>query len=245
MRPLGLIPFWWGPVTAVVATVTLAIAGVTGGGGLLWTVLIGVAAVFLVVHSFVSRMLEQSIIRRLGRDYDKVQQRVVRVVADLGDLTGMYDLWMIDLYLPANRYRLTMRFPFIVRTEVLDRQLSVSLVDARPQPPSVDSMVGPHGEAYRSGAPVLWADVSQEGANGDNCKFKYETNENERLQSAYGLLYVVPIVDQLRKGCVGVLAVHIGCEPDRVVKGFGAVDSRQGRRRLSDAGVDLNSLIGR
>ena len=156
MRPLGLIPFWWGPVTAVVATVTLAIAGVTGGGGLLWTVLIGVAAVFLVVHSFVSRMLEQSIIRRLGRDYDKVQQRVVRVVADLGDLTGMYDLWMIDLYLPANRYRLTMRFPFIVRTEVLDRQLSVSLVDARPQPPSVDSMMGPHGEAYRSGAPVLW-----------------------------------------------------------------------------------------
>ena len=152
---------------------------------------------------------------------------------------------MIDLYLPANRYRLTMRFPFIVRTEVLDRQLSVSLVDARPQPPSVDSMMGPHGEAYRSGAPVLWADVSQEGANGDNCKFKYETNENERLQSAYGLLYVVPIVDQLRKGCVGVLAVHIGCEPDRVVKGFGAVDSRQGRRRLSDAGVDLNSLIGR
>ena len=87
-----MIPFWWGPGTAVVETVTLAIAGVTGGGGLLWTVLIGVAAVFLVVHSFVSRMLEQSIIRRLGRDYDKVQQRVVRVVADLGDLTGMYDL---------------------------------------------------------------------------------------------------------------------------------------------------------
>ncbi|HMS12471.1 MAG TPA: hypothetical protein PKD80_05175 [Microthrixaceae bacterium] len=237
--------FLWGPVTATLATVVLAVASVVGGADRPWLWIIGSAA-FLIIHTMVSSALEQSVVRRLGRDYDRVQHRAVQIVADLGQLTAdQFDLWMVDLYLPRWRYSWQGRFPFIGRSRSLERQLSVSLIDARPQPPSVDPFAGPHGSAFAGGQPVLWFDGSMLAANPDNAWTSYATQENKRLAGVYGVLNVVPLVDQLGKNCVGVLAVHVAPEPDRALRALGALTTPEARRRLTNACVEMNGLIAK
>src|SRR4051794_17849614 len=102
----GWIDFIWGPITVAVAAAVLAIASASGGKDRPWLWIVG-SATFIVVHTVVSHVREQSVLRRLGTDYDRVQRRAVQVVADLGQLAAeKYDLWMVDLYLPGARWAL-------------------------------------------------------------------------------------------------------------------------------------------
>lgn len=121
MKGSGWMDILWGPVTVSIATVVLAVASVVGGEDRPWAWVIGSAA-FIIVHTIVSSIREQSIVRRLGRDYDRVQRRAVQVVADLGQLAAdQFDLWMVDLYLPTRRYRLSKTRPFLIRERELSR----------------------------------------------------------------------------------------------------------------------------
>ncbi len=148
----------WGRVTRTAATVILAIVSTVGGTHRPWPWIIGAAA-FLVVHSVVSATRDRSIVRRLGRDYDRVLTRVLQVVSDLGEIAAdRYGLWIVDLYVPESRWSLKRAWPPLQRHRELSRQLSISLADARAQPPFIDPTVGPHGEAYSKSRPVLWID---------------------------------------------------------------------------------------
>ncbi len=244
--------FLWGPVPVSVATVVLTVSGFISGYRWMW-VLVFICAVFFVLHAVMAAIRDKSMVRRLGRHYDDVQRRSVQVVSDLGRLTGRrFDLWMVDLYLPITHTRLTWYRPFLIRSQELSRQISVSLVDTRPQEPSLDAQVGPHGQCFTSAKPLIWfdetdlppsQDVSQ--APIDNLWRSLLPVENEELARRYGVLSVSPLVDQLGKNCVGVLAVHVAPERTKALHARGALWSQEGRQRIANACVDLNGLLVR
>ncbi len=235
----------WGKVTLALATVALAVAGVLGANRPPWLwVVIGTAA-FIITHTIVTASRDSSIVRRLGRDYDRVQHCALQIVSDLGQLVGdQYDLWMIDLYLPDWRWRWSKSPPFLKREQQLSRQLSVSLVDARPQPPIVDLAEGPHGESFSTARMLIWFD-SKLQVDPTNAWKRYDETTNAGLSQVYGVLVVAPLVDQLGKNCVGVLAVHVKPERNVVLKALGALRADEGQRRIHNACVELNGLLGR
>lgn len=233
----------WGNVSLALATVILAVASAVGGDDRPWPWIV-VSAAFIVVHTAANAVRDRSIIRRLGRDYDRVQRRAVQIVADLGELAAdKYDLWMIDLYLPEGHWSITRKWPIVHRDRRLSRQLSVSLVDARPQPPVVDLGIGPHGDCFTQEQPLLWFDEQAHSSISGNKWQDYDAATNARLAGAYGVLSVSPLVDQLGKHCVGILAVHVQPERDAVVQALGALASLKGRRQIHNACVDLNGLL--
>lgn len=235
----------WGKVALAIATAVLAVASAVGGDKRPWGWILGSAA-FLIVHTAVNAARDQSIVRRLGRDYDRVQLRAVQVVADLGQLAAdRFDLWMIDLYLPEWRWSIGRKRPFLHRERELRRQLSVSLVDARPQPPIVDLTVGPHGECFTSERPLMWFDDTQHDPSPDNTWPRYDPARNADLATVYGVLSLSPLTDQLGRTCIGVLAVHVEPERDTAVRALGALQSPEGRRRIHNACIDLNGLLSR
>lgn len=245
MQGSGWSDLLWGPVTLAAATTILAIASAVGGNHRPWPWIIGSAG-FIVLHTAVNSARDRSIVRRLGRDYDRVQRRAVQVVSDLGELAAAkYDLWMVDLYVPAARWSLTRTRPFLHRSTELHRELSVSLMDTRSQPPVVDIANGPHGECYSKGQPIIWFDPDEHGATSDNRWDHYDDDENANLAAVYGVLSVTPVMDQLGKNCNGVLAVHVQPEREAAVQALGLLRSQEGRRRLNNACVELNGLLSR
>ncbi len=238
----ALSAFIWGQFTLTVATLVLGVAGLVGGEDRPWIWIVGSGA-FIVVHAAVNSVRSQSIVRRLGPSYDLLQRRMVRTIADLGELSG-YDLWMTDLYLPRPRYTFRAAWPPVVRKLELSRQLSVSLTDARSLPPSLDPSTGPHGHCFSRAQPVLWFDESGGSISPDN-SWSVFAPLNEELGKVYGVLKLEPVVDQLGGNCVGVLAVHVGPDAVKVVKALGTVREPTVLRRINDACVDLNRLLAR
>lgn len=149
------------------------------------------------------------------------------------------------MYLPERRTRLAARRPFVTRRVHLSRELSVSLTDARAQPPYLDPAVGPHGECFTNETPLLWFNEATLGDQPENAWKAYDADTNRRLAEAYGVLSVTPILDQLSKNCVGVLAVHVEPEPSVALQALGVLQQGEGRRRLKNACVELNGLLVR
>ena len=100
-----------GKVASTIATVALAVFGLTGDArkpweweeaftdNRPWGWIFGLAA-FLVLHSLAGLRREQTQSRRLAGNREIVQSNVLHLIADLSGLVGReYDLWMIDLYL--------------------------------------------------------------------------------------------------------------------------------------------------
>ncbi|MHB8288698.1 MAG: hypothetical protein ACYDEY_05595 [Acidimicrobiales bacterium] len=242
----GIGEIVWGKVSLALATVLLAVAGAIGGNRQPWIWVLIAAAVFIIVHTAARAARDNDIVRRLGRDYDRVQRRAVQIVSDLGQLAAdRFDLWMIDLYLPHRRWRVSLSWPFLAVSDELLRQLSVSLIDARPQKPVLDPRTGPHGECFSQSQPLIWFDEGEHGHQPDNAWCRYDTTTNAELARVYGVLNVSPLVDQLGDNCIGVLAIHVAPERDAVVRALGALCSHEGRRRIHNACVDLNGLLGR
>ena len=240
--------FLWGPVPVSVATVVLTIWGLRSNDQPIWSwMLIVLCGVFIVVHAAMAAVRDRSIVFRLGRHYDQVQRMCYQVVADLGELTGnQFDLWMVDLYLPARTIQMW-RWPF--RQQVLSRQITASLVDTRPQEPSVDSRVGPHGQCFTSGKRIIWFDENDLRLSGhgrpsvDNLWESLEEAQNAKLAASYGVISVSPLVTQHGRNCVGVLAIHVAPEPDKAIRAHGALSSVEGQRRITNACVALNGLL--
>lgn len=246
----GWYTFLWGPVPVTVATVGLTATGIISSDEPMLFVVLPTGA-FIILHAAMRAIKDKSMIRRLGRHYDHVQRRSVQVVSDLGRLTGnQFDLWMVDLYLPVTQASLAWRWPFLVRQQELSRQISVSLVDTRPQEPSLDSQVGPYGTCFTSAKPVIWFDETDLRPSDDVLQPSVENlwrslnpAENKKLSKVFGVLSVSPLVDQLGKNCVGVLAVHVAPERDKALHAHGALRSLEGRQRVTNACVDLNRLL--
>lgn len=148
------LKFMFSPVTLGVGTVALTVAGLVDDGEWPWPVI--AIACFMIIHIFVNAVREASIVHRLGRNHDQVQRRAMQVISDLGQLaTDQFGIWMVDLYLPEHAWSFTSNWPFIERRKLLSRQLSVSLIDARPQPTSIDPKLDPQGKSYTNTQPLL------------------------------------------------------------------------------------------
>lgn len=235
----------FGKVTLAIATMVLAVAGLVGGRARPWPLIICMAG-FIILHTAVNAARDRNIVRRLGREYDRVQRRAVQVVSDLGQIAGnQFGLWMVDLYLCESNWSLSLRRPFILRQRVLSRQLSVSLIDARHSPPSTDLQSGVHGMCFRESKPLLWVNEAVYGTIPGNAWNDMEPPTNEDLSKSYGVLNVSPLVDQLGKGCVGVLAIHVEPEGKVIHKALGTLRTPEGRLRINNACVELQGLLVR
>ena len=82
----------------VIATLALTVAEFVGTADRPWNWIIGIC-IFILIHEIVNWRREKNILNRLKRNYESIQRRVLRLIADLSDLTANeYDLWMVDLY---------------------------------------------------------------------------------------------------------------------------------------------------
>ena len=232
----------WGPWALGAAVLILTIASVaTSNGRWLWIV---PAAVFVFAHTIVRTRREQSVTERLGRDYDRIQHRVLRMVADLADLAGeKYELWMVDLYLPVNSWKGKRERWWIRRETELSRELSVSLLDTRPQPTTVSLSHTPHGDCYTKSDRLLWC--SREIDTGHPPVGVRAVSFSDALESSYGILLLAPLVDQLGKHCRGVMAVHVAPEAEAALQARGALTSTRGLRSVQDACTEINGFLAR
>lgn len=241
----------FGKVTVVIATMVLTIPSLIGGEAWLVALMIGVAG-FIILHAIVNESREGSIVKRLGRNYDQVQRRAVEVIADLGLLSGdQFGLWMVDLYLVQGTWSFMLRYPFIKRHKNLERRLTVSLLDARPQPPTIEIDDRPHGKiddrphrkCFVEAQPLLWSNHIDGGTQADSAWSTVDTELSDELRTKYGVLVVSPVVDNSGEECLGVLAIHVGPDRNETFKALSALTSQEGQQRVRRACVDLHGSL--
>lgn len=233
------IEFLFGKVTLAIATVLLAIACTV----MLWPLMIG-SAIFWIFHTIVNTAHDKNIVSRLGRNHDRVQRRVTKLISDLG-LLSKFEIWMIDIYLPIKRWALSSELFFVKRSMVLSRQLSVSLNDTFPRPqPEYSS--GPFVECFEAARQhgtakqLLWINQSLLERYQANTPIMLhsstEFDPRDVSRDVYGVLCVSPLVDELSKNCLGILAIHVKPEPIDMVQSLGVLveeDSDAGRRNAA------------
>ena len=243
------IEFLFSKVTSAIATVLLAIACTV----MLWPLIIGIAT-FLIVHTVVNAARDRNIVRRLGRNHDRVQRRATQLISDLGHLSR-FEIWRVDIYLPIRRWTLSSKPFFIKRNLVLSRQLSVSLNDTFPKPQpeySFGPFVECFEEARRHGTAkqLLWINQLLYGRYQVNMSthtpiMLYPSTEFDPTD-VYGVLCVSPLVDELSKNCLGILAIHVKPELIDIVQSLGVLveaDSDAARRLIYSACHDVYGLL--
>lgn len=244
-RRVPWVNFIFGKVTLVIATTGLAVSGSLGGEDRPTVLILGFAG-FIILHAAVNYVREDSIVRRLGQNYDQIQRRAMQVISDLGQIgTDQFGIWMVDLYLPVGTWSFSTQRPFVKRRQVLSRQLSISLVDTRPQPTSIDTSHVPHGKCFSETQSLLWFDRAVHVSRENDTWGTVDIEAGDELEKKYGVLAVSPLVDQLGKECRGVLAIHVGPERTNSFKALSALNSQAGRLRVSNACVDLHGLLGK
>lgn len=229
------IEFLFGKVTLAIATVLLAIACTV----MIWPLMIG-SAVFWIFHTIVNTAHDKNIVSRLGRNHDRVQRRVTQLISDLG-LLSKFEIWMVDIYLPIKRWTLSSELFFVKRNLVLSRQLSVSLNDTFPRPqPEYSS--GPFVECFEearqhgTAKQLLWINQSLYGRYPANTSTVLYSSTEFDPRDVYGVLCVAPLVDELSKKCLGILAIHVKPERIDIIQSLGVlieVDSDAARRDAS------------
>lgn len=234
----------FGKVLLTAATVALAALGAFSGATKSQVWIISALAVYIILHSITNSLRDRGARRRLDEAFDRVQHRSVQVISDLGELAAdRFDLWMIDLYLVDTNWELSASQPFIKRKVILSRRLTISLVDVRPQPASIEATSDPHWQVYEDRQPLLWFNRNIYDAGTENAWDGFDDPTNTRLASNYGALSIFPISDQYDRNCVGVLTVHVRPDRESIHKALGALSSNPGQRRLKQACVELNGLL--
>lgn len=232
----------WGRPTLVIATVGLTILVGNLDQSLSW--ILGLAC-FIVLHSIVNWRRDRGVSGRLGRNYEIVQRRVLRLIADLSDLTAReFDLWMVDLYVPRRSMALSTCAPFVTKKNLV-RELSLALTDVRVLPPEIELNHIFFGPCFSGSQSGIWWDDNLVGASmGDNNKWHEIDNVvNDELGEMFGVICVNPIVDGLGKQCRGLLIVHTKPDSEITTKALGALTQSEGIRRLAGACEDIHSYI--
>ena len=240
----------WGPYAVTLSSAALAVLSLLSNETRPWYLAIGIFC-FIVMHSAINHLRDRSTVRRLGRQHDSVQRRVLRIVADLGELVGgQFDLLMVDLYLLSANWQMRRSWPFVVYEQALSREMSVSLLEVTTQPSKVTINSGLHGKCFTSKNALVWfngTDFStSDGEPNRSVVNEWELLtevENAEIGHSYGLVTMSPVVDHLDKKCIGVLVVHVKPERGKVFRVHGALLSSKARRRIHDACVDLHALI--
>ena len=212
----------------------------------IWIILLP-SATFIIAHSVVVAVREVSLFGGLARNYDRAVRHVIGLLYNLGDLTA-FDLWMIDVYLPVRRLKVSLSWPFVTIRRRLSRQLSVSLLETRHQPPLLDIDSGPHGMCFSDEKPLLWFDeryLAPPPASIHNMWVSLDLADNAALERTYGMLSLSPLVDGNNMNCVGVLAVHVASERHKASYAHGALCSDKGLGYVRQTSEHLNGLLTR
>ena len=219
----------------VVATLTLTIAELVGTADRPWNWIVGIC-IFIFIHEFVNWRREQNISNRLKRNYEGILRRVLRLIADLSELTANeYDLWMVDLYVP--------------RSSKLVRELSIALTDVRipfHEIPLNDELFGRCFKESRQG---LWWNIelipqSVSIPQLEDRNFWDKLGYlNTELKRTYGVISVHPIVNALGKNCLGLLVIHTKCDSETATKALGSLTQSMGERRLAEACHDIHDQM--
>lgn len=227
---------------SVVATIILALLGVIGNRDRLWVwILAIVCALVVIAFEFVRSRTEKITASQLVPNYEVVLGRVLRLIADLSDLTAReFDLWMVDLYLPVQSFSLSRQ----KRIRKLRRSLSIALTDVRTVPREFSmnhTFVGP---CFTDCVPGFWWNIDLAETADDNQWHKLEIDDNSRLVEKYGVLSVNPVLNNLGTDCRGLLIIHAKGEPVTVTKVLGALRQSEGKRRVTAACRDIHSQLG-
>lgn len=233
------VDFTFGRVTQVFATIALSVTCAVK----VW-MWVFISALFLLIHTVINVARDRNIVRRLGKNYEQVQRRAVQIISDLGRISH-FDLWIVDIYLLLNQWTFVRRLPLLKRQKCLSRQLSVSLIDALHQTPSSVNLSSssPYVECFNEIRPLLLYDHQVHGSYAGNGSIIMYEQADSDLYKVHGVLSIFPLVDQNKKHCVGVIAIHVKPEQDLSLKALGVLQSELGRYNINNACVDLNGLL--
>lgn len=224
--------------------VALALPSLTGRSDWsLWWI-VGLSA-FIVLHSFVGWVRERSIFSRLGRNYEGVLRRTLHLVSDLAELTGgRFDLWMVDLYLPRNSWKLSAHWPFVVERK-LGRALSVALTDVSKAPVTIKLNHDLFGPCFSQSESPLWWDIDLAELDGASQNYWHQLKDpiNSELRTMFGAISIQPVVDSVGKDCRGLLVVHTVNDPEIATTALTVLTQSQGRRRLARAREGIHSSL--
>ena len=225
----------WSEAANTLAVVGLAIAGLWDKMDQPWEfIVIGTLASFIVIHAWRNKKLSI----KLGRNYASVQSRILRLLADLAEITASgYELWKVDVYLPEKNFSWSGRW---FCTSKFSLELSVALTDMRPSPAYINADDKFFGECFRATRSGLWWDPSlSNAATEGNFWNRLDDASNARLKEYCGVINIHPIVDHLGKDCCGLLVVHTNRDPVVATTALGALKESESNRRLSEACRDV------
>ena len=233
----------WGRTASAIAAVGLAIAGLWDDVDRPWALIL-IFAGFLIFHAGINSVRDKKLSVVLGRNYASVQGRILRLLADLAEITaGGYELWKVDVYLPEKRFS---RSGLWFQTTKLSLELSVSLTDMRPALVNIEPSDQFFWECYRATRSRLWWDPTLvRTSNGGNSFSRLDDASNGRLKEYCGVISAHPIVNHLGKDCCGLLIVHTKRDPEVAMKALGALQQSESNRRLSEACKDVHEKLQR
>ena len=234
--------FFWSRVTATVATVGLALVGLSGGAlkpGQLrdivednrtW-VMIALAS-FLIVHSYKNWRREKAHSRRLAGDIESIQSNVLHLISDLSDLVGkQYHLWVVDLYIKQSIRSWSLGWPFVIG-KVLEKKLSVSLNDVSDMPARITREDELFGEFISEIDPKVWWDgqLVETYVDIPNAGENLSELANNKLKRRYGVVKIWPITDELKNDYRGILVIHAKRDAEAATAALGVLAGGQGDR---------------
>lgn len=244
---MNLLVLLWSRPVRVAATVGLTVLSI-GEDFKPWVFLL---AGFIVLHECVQYVRDR---RSSLRGNELVQRRIMRLIADLAELSGdKYHLWVTDIYIPkyfvdgiggAMRLVQTKLLRHDRRVVALVRELSFALKDVREVPREVGGDNRLFGVSFRQKERRVWWDHNMVQIESDvNQWCELTVQENRELSSRYGAISINPIVDPLGNDCRGLLVVHVARDSEISTTAAGVFSQDQGQVRLSQACNDIHSLL--
>ena len=225
----------------VVATVALAFLGVIGNPDQIWVwIVASLCVVVILLFEIVNYRRTQHGQNRLGRSYEAILGRVLRLIADLSDLTAReFDLWVVDLYLPS--YPPTMSRQTSRRK--LKLSLHISLIDVRIVRSEIDLDQHFFGRCFTECRSGIWWDIALTPTTEENRWGTLDCGDNDNIRTEYGVVSVNPVVNDLGRDCRGLLMVHARRDAETVTKVLSALRQSEGKRRISAACTDIHNLL--
>ena len=223
------------------ATVVLGLLGVIGNPNRPWVwAIAAVCAAVVVLIEFIRWRSEGTILNRLGRRYEDIVGSILRLIADLSDLTGRrFDLWVVDLYLPRRSFGVFRR----ASVGNLKRSMSIALTDVRPVPGELTLEHGVFGRCFIECRPKIWWDIRLVPSSDENDWHRLDEGENQDIRSWCGVVSANPVSNHLGTSCRGVLLIHAKDDAEIVTKVLSALLEPEGRRRVAAACRQIHSQL--
>ena len=165
----------------------------------------------------------------------------MHLIRDLAELSGRrYDLWIIDVYLKRDVWRLCRSWPFLQK-RVLERQLSMSLADVTKLPSRVRLKGNLFGRCFDGVKEGIWWDPEMVTAEveGRSSIVNLAGDVEQSLPEWCAVVKVWPITDRRRQRCRGLLVVHAKREIEVATKALGVLAATSADRYLQRAGEEI------